>query len=781
MDIFLVKEKKLFFMTNIQDKALKFCSIAIQCLFLAIIIIVPSYFAFFHELYSTTVLGKVVIFRILVILAGLLYLVKIFLQGKFAYRFNRYFFGAVIFLAISLAISSIFSANPMFSWWGSYYRQQGFFSLIFYLVFFLVFSLNSESFSQIKRYISCLIFSSFLVCSYGFLQFFSLDPFSWQEPFSQTLRLFSSFGQPNFFGHFLVLTVPFSVYAFFFLTHRLLVRSLLLVIFFAQLLCLIFTISRSSWLAFGAELFVLALAFFWFKLGNKIKKFRLIFLFAGLILAGCFFIGLTAKLSPDNFFITRLSSMANFKDGSVKMRLDIWQEAMAEIKTETLKRKILGYGPDSLSEIFARHYQSSWAADEKVDSWPDRAHNLIFEIILSNGFLGLIAYILFLLAIFKRAPFYFSTAPKDEKFWLAIFCLAALIGYFVNNLFSFSDTPQYLIFYFILGLLAYLFFAAENEKELIIKLRLPFRIFVVIFFFILGAFLIFISLRSIAADHYLMKAKLADRNDCPEILNNDRKAFLLAPGNNSFYIQTYLSDSFYCLDRLADADSRQQLKENMLWVANSLPAEDAFTFLKYQANLAFVLASSSSDLYFKEADKYFKLLEAQYPSINQIYLDRAKMELKKGDYNEVIMVADKGIALLSPHGNGLHQADINGRMVSYYYLIGKAYVAKEEIAKAQEYFLKILSLDPYYIVAYKEIADIYYQKGDLDKALWYNKKGYRLNPSDYNWPLAIGILYLEKGDKIKAVSYFKEVLALDSENTTAKKFISDSEASPNKK
>jgi O-antigen ligase len=757
-----------------REKATKFCQSAIDWILLFLVFWLPLSFAFFHETLNVFVLDKATLLRVAAVIIAWLFLGKIFLAGKIKYRFSRCFFGLFILLAGSWLISASFSPIPAIGFWGNYERQLGFFTLISFWLFFLFLLFDIESFFSAKRYLLAMFFSSFLACVYGLMQFFGLDLIKWAE----TGRIFSTLGQPNFFGHWLILIIPFSVYGIIFLARRFSTRFLLVALLACQIFCLLFTYSRSAWLGLAAEI-ILALLVFLFRRGRKKTAGGLLIL----VLAGIIFASSLVTFSPrpaqlDYSLPSRLTSAFDFSQGSIKVRLNIWQAAVSEFRDESWGRKIFGYGPDSFSEIFARRYQSYWPLDERINTWPDRAHNVFGDIVLSFGLFGLAAFSLLFFYFLRLGRKFFKNAPKDDEFWLAIACLAALAGYFCNNLFNFSDIPEYLYFYLILGWLAFLFFRPQEEKELKIKLTVLSRLIIFIFFSIFAAvFILYFNLRPLWADHYLIRAAIRINYNCPAALNDVTRAVAWGGGNSLYYQGEYLAAGLICFDNLPKED-QASLINNMLFYLDSLPAEKNFSLAKYRAEVEALLAEKSDKIYSAAAEKDFAALALKYPRISSVYENWADFELKTGHNAEAIDIADKGLAtlplaVLARRGYFSHRPEIEDQEISYYIILGKAEEQKNNPDGAMVYYEKIIAINPGYPPVYKKIADIYYQRKDWDKALWYNEKGRLLSPKDLSWPLAIGLLYQEKGDSQSALEYFKKVLILDPANRSAQKFIDD--------
>jgi len=150
---------------------------------------------------------------------------------------------------------------------------------------------------------------------------------------------------------------------------------------------------------------------------------------------------------------------------------------------------------------------------------------------------------------------------------------------FFNNLLSFSDIPQFLYFFLILGLLSFLIFQGRPEKEIKIKLAPISRLVIFIFILILAAiFIFYYNLEPLAADNNFINSIISiNNNNCPDALNDAARAAALGGGNSLFYQGEYIQLGLLCYGSLPAAD-QQSVKNNLLLYAGSLPAENYFYF-----------------------------------------------------------------------------------------------------------------------------------------------------------------------------------------------------------
>ena len=199
-------------------------------------------------------------------------------ENNFAYNFKK---NIVVILPILLFLLSGF-----FSYLHSPYQLASlneFLRRIIYCFLAIIVIDCFEDKKNLKRIVNFLIFTTYIVCIYAVIQFIDtryfpappakgLDPFVWRWAFGN--RIFSTFGNPNFFGDFLVVMSPI-VLALFFKKKSFHLLFLWLLIIFST----IFSYSKGAWIGLGVGLIVFVFLFIGFILNiSKHKKVILILL-----------------------------------------------------------------------------------------------------------------------------------------------------------------------------------------------------------------------------------------------------------------------------------------------------------------------------------------------------------------------------------------------------------------------------------------------------------------------------------------------------------------------
>jgi tetratricopeptide (TPR) repeat protein len=150
----------------------------------------------------------------------------------------------------------------------------------------------------------------------------------------------------------------------------------------------------------------------------------------------------------------------NFSQGTVYGRVMVWETAWKGF----LERPLLGWGPENFYLVFARHYNPCLGSSECGGAiWYDRAHNIVMDVLVETGLIGMAGYVLiFAAALFVLWKAYF--AAKLEFPAAGIFT-ALLAAYFVQNLTVFDMPASYLMFFLCLGFIAHIHRSGQSEKK----------------------------------------------------------------------------------------------------------------------------------------------------------------------------------------------------------------------------------------------------------------------------------------------------------------------------
>ena len=273
---------------------------------------------------------------------------------------------------------------------------------------------------EVKKVILAALASAFLASAYAGLQVLNIDLAGWITNFGG--RAFSSFGNPDFFGGFLVLIIPLSAIVYYYGKKKL---SYCLMLFF--ILILILSQTRSSIAAMAVSLALMIFLFpGYFKQGAK-------FFIPGILLIALL-IGLSGKASH---LAERIKSFSDIKNADLQGRVQMWAAGARMIK----KHPVLGSGIYSVKTKFHGFYKGGGKYFET-----DRLHNDYIEVAAESG-AG--AGILFIITI--ALLFYGLLRKGDTGAKIAAASIAGLCAHAFLN-FPFYIIPTKLYFFLIAGL-----------------------------------------------------------------------------------------------------------------------------------------------------------------------------------------------------------------------------------------------------------------------------------------------------------------------------------------
>ena len=377
------------------NKITSFCDKVIEACWLAALVIAPLFINFHSSISFEPDKSTVVRAIALVMLAA--FIIKRVALSEIKHLLKQPLFILTILLGLSYLASTFLSVLPAGSWWGSYARGQGTYSLMGYFVIFAVTALTLRDRAQLERIFVTIILTSIPVVTYGFVQKLKLDVLPWGADFST--RIASTMGNPIFLGSYLIMVIPLTIY--------LLIRAIkesspaksafYIVILLAQIFCLLLTESRGPLLGLiTAGFFFVVLSGLVFgkrylSLGSYIAAVLVLGFFLALALPNTPFQGLKSKMG-------RLSQMLEAREGAAQVRLLIWQGVVKMVQSDSY-RAVVGYGPETMSVPYYKYCPAELVTSENKITFPDRSHNELFDTVITNGLIGALLYLLLFSAI----------------------------------------------------------------------------------------------------------------------------------------------------------------------------------------------------------------------------------------------------------------------------------------------------------------------------------------------------------------------------------------------
>lgn len=335
-----------------------------------------------------------------------------------------------------LILSLFWSVAPIVSLLGSSPRFQGVLTHLCFLFLGLLAAHLMQKKEGRKLVMWALICANIAVVLYGILQMMHMDPLAEYWKLEAFLgRVFSTMGQPNTLGQFIVLTVPFIVLQWFTCSERVQKMSWGILLMLNGVL-LLGTVSRSAMLGvFVMLLFALPVLSDWMK--SAVRKVHTEQAFVlSLVIVLCTSIGLL-------FFAQRFA-LTMESGRSASSRAVIW-----EATTEMIAQRPIGWGLETMAFTSPAFTGKQLYKYVSLTTTVDRAHNEPLQILQSLGPIGLLIYLALLLTLLLAAR---QNMNRDESGLIRASALGVL-GYLVCVLFGFPSIATATFFWILVGML----------------------------------------------------------------------------------------------------------------------------------------------------------------------------------------------------------------------------------------------------------------------------------------------------------------------------------------
>ncbi|HSW35548.1 MAG TPA: O-antigen ligase family protein [Candidatus Limnocylindrales bacterium] len=356
----------------------------------------------------------------------------------------------VLFLYFCLLVVSVFFARDrLLAFYGNIYREEGLRTILLYLLTFL--AARAAGKVNDKFFVGVLATAS-VVAGYGVLQFYGIDPFPRDFIRTGWRVAFSTLGNPNFLGSYLVLMVPLA-YHYYISKSKKAAMPVLALLFW----CLLATQTRSAWLgSVGAAIAYFALS----RMRRRCIEgaFKRSLEVLGLVI----FLLIAFELQPDIHLFSRFATIPQetlevLREGEGaapggSYRIFVWVRVLELIRM----RPFFGHGIENMQIPFTELYMADMVKTFGTVMRVDRAHNEYLHIAVSAGIPALLLYLSFLGITLRRG---FRRIGKVD---MALPLLAASCGYLIQAFFNISVVSVAYVFWAFLGLLA----GGVDEEEM---------------------------------------------------------------------------------------------------------------------------------------------------------------------------------------------------------------------------------------------------------------------------------------------------------------------------
>ncbi|MBI5530198.1 MAG: O-antigen ligase family protein [Candidatus Doudnabacteria bacterium] len=404
----------------------------------------------FKDLLFPYVTSKAFFFRICVELALPFYVYLLLADKTLRPKLKNPLHIAVVLFFIVNVISSFTGTGLVRSLWGNFERMGGAFYLgHLTLLYFYVVALGQMPGNFFQRFLKTFLGICAVVSINGLFGWLHM-PTLIMDP-SLPGRVSSTLGNPIYLGSFAI--IPMFISAFFAMQAesrgaRIWYFVLAFLFFWSGYL----SGTRGALVGFLAGSFIAAIAYLGLVKSKKIKLYGFGAVAVLVVVAGLLFS--FSKQLPAGSTMQRLFTL---KDSNTDARLLQWKVALKGYKDHP----IFGVGPENYYSIANKYYDPEIYKYDR--SWFDKPHNYWVEILVTNGAVGLAAYLA--MVIFLIAALYKGYKAELYGAMEFAFMLAAVLAYQIQNLTVFDNVSSSLTFYVLLGFAGYIWTAATQEED----------------------------------------------------------------------------------------------------------------------------------------------------------------------------------------------------------------------------------------------------------------------------------------------------------------------------
>lgn len=406
-----------------------------------------------------------------------LWVAHMLVSRKLIFQKNILLFPIGFFLLSHIA-STLTSIDTHTSWFGYYGRFNGgllsicaYIALFFLALIYTSRKTSSSTLHQIEKTLHISMIASACVMLWGLPSHFgydlscllfsgSLDVACWTEQFKPTIRIFSTLGQPNWLGAYLVIHLIIGVY--FFAREKV---SRMKLIYGGYLLLtwmmILFTRSRSAYLALivsgvlaGVSMLINR-SHFHIK-ADRISKSIGVLAVVALVITG------TGSASIDKYI--HLPSVFQSKSSLPQKEANSDPTpAVSSITDSGSIRKIVWQGAFGLGleyplfgtgvETFAYSYSFVRPLEHNLTSeWDfvyNKAHNEYFNYLATTGLVGLLAYLIMIAVVLMHLRGVLQGSLSQHQSHMILMLECAYVSILVTNFFGFSTSTINIFFYII--------------------------------------------------------------------------------------------------------------------------------------------------------------------------------------------------------------------------------------------------------------------------------------------------------------------------------------------
>ncbi len=622
---------------------------------------------------------------------------------------------------------------------------------------------------KLMRIFNWLIAATFIACIYGLIQFIDykffppppdlgLDPFAWRQAFAN--RIFSTFGNPNFYGDFLIVMSPIAA------ALAIYKKKIYLIILWVMIaLCTFFTFSKGAWLGFASGTFVFIITYLVIFLRNKLnRKMVMTFAISAVVIVCIVAFGIV--------------SLSKKRTDSVSFRIFTWLSAWEMVNTNP----VWGTGIGSFYVAYPSWRRPQiFFIEAKHNTESDHPENEFLEVWYDEGIIGFTIFLLLIAFVFtagyKNMMFYTSGKGTRDgpEAYIQLGVFAAFAAQLAHDTVcvSLRFVSSGVMLWLLIGVTISLLVNTQKDKSKKAKslINSPLKIIFQLLVIIPCIYMMFYLYGYFKADYLHSQAigysKQANWDIALKTYDEVNKYNPTFPMSKYFKGNVHLDrwgagdpimteKAFFDLWKIAPNYVQSKyyagLMYEKMWQGSIQMIEESKKEKKPESVI--MQHSAKASEYFNKALRYYNEYRMIDPVFPQTYYRMASMFAQVGDIAraEAILIEHLNFPekLSKPPHSLWYENWTSRRMNEYsetYSQLGLLYWSQGKKEESKNMYLKSIELFPGNFFARKNLASIYQNLGDVNNADRQWVEVIKINQNDEDarkYLLARGIITINK-------------------------------------
>ncbi|MFA6446656.1 MAG: O-antigen ligase family protein [Patescibacteria group bacterium] len=378
------------------------------------------------------VFSKLIFFQVLIGLTFPAYIILAWIEPEFRPKKSMLYL-AICAYFLALLLSVIFAVDPVRAWWGNQERMNGFFTLLHFFIWLTMTVSVIKTWTQWNKLLNYQVILGVFMAIVALLQ----KPYPALLLFPAASRVGGLLDNPIYMG-------AYQIFILFFLAllwvknKSVAWRAWYVVAFIFSMGAMFAAGSRGPFMGLIFGIAVSAITVGVLVGSKKIKIILFSVIFAGVLCyVGIVTVGIkTQAFQSFSKEFPTASRMFSLQTGTTG-RFIAWNIAWEGF----IARPLTGWGLDDFHILFNKYYNPKSLESGYYETWFDRAHNTVFDVISMTGIVGFLTFAAVWVLL------YASIIRARKKRFIDITTTAILMGlpagYFLQNLFVFDHPAAF--------------------------------------------------------------------------------------------------------------------------------------------------------------------------------------------------------------------------------------------------------------------------------------------------------------------------------------------------